>query len=214
VASVRAGRGAFCTSLHGGKAAKKKTRKWFREHSALFNIISVLIDRNRDLAEPFFELPAGNVVRLRRAEKGADATSLKRDDRRIVFEDSLTILRNARECLQEAGIRFSVVLLPSKEVVFHEWARINDWPIPDEYARNVAPRKELHRLYAEFLDAEGLPYRDTLRPPIAALDAEIQADPTLYPTFDDGHPYAPGYVAYAEAAAELLPLRGDTAAAH
>ena len=181
---------------------------WLEENTAVVNGVALTLDRYRETNGPFVELPAGNLVRLRRARKDADATSFDRDDRRVVFEDSLSIIRDARRKLAAAGIRLWLVLIPSKELVFHDWAAAHDWPLPAEFVRDIAPQEELMARYAAFSEAEGIPYRDATAAVVAAFDEEIETGRTLYPTYNDGHPFARGYEAYAEATAELLATGG------
>jgi hypothetical protein len=182
----------------------KSARKWLEQHSALVNAIALMLDRYRDTNGPFLELPSGNVVLLRRAWKNAGATNLELEDRRRVFEDSLQVLRRANRDLAAEGIRFSVVIIPSKELIFHAWAEANDWPEPEAFVRDLAPQVELMARYSDFLDAEGIAHLDATATVLAAFDEELQAGRTLYPTWDDGHPRERGYAAYADAAVELL----------
>ena len=179
---------------------------WVQLHNrvAFLNAIHHLLRRYRERSDQQFILPANNQVRWNRAAKHARATSLENTDRLIVFKDSLSILERAQRKFADKQIGFAVLLIPSKELVFHDWAVANDWPIEAEFKALLAPQKELMERYISFLTSRGIRFGDATQPMVVALDKTISMDRTLYRSGNDGHPNADGYKVYATVAADLL----------
>ena len=186
----------------------KRSGIWLRDRVAFLNAIHHALQRYREKSDRQFVLPAGNQVRWKRANKHARATSLEDADRRTVFEDSLSVLARAHRQLTQQNIGFQVLLIPSKELVLHEWAVAKDWPMEAGFQALLAPQKELMERYTSFLRSRGIPFRDATHAMVIALDEAITADQTLYRIANDGHPRADGYKVYAAVAADLLTADG------
>ncbi len=183
-----------------------------RERSALLDAAWTLFERFASPAEPAFELADDQRVAIRRSRKHQLATSLANDRVALNHLNSLGILKRAQRQLRAAGIRFSVLLVPSHEEVLVAWSHARGEPVPDELDAIVATELAMKRRYQAFLDGSGIPYEDALPAMVAALDEEVRAGRELYPGADD-HPLERGYVAYAEAAEALL-ARADAQDPH
>jgi hypothetical protein len=182
----------------------KNVRDWLLTNSAFINAIDLTVGRYRESTEPRLLLPARNQVRVARARRHARATSLDDVDRQTVFDASLKVLRRADRRFASQGIRFQVVLIPSKELVLYEWAAANGSPIEEEFHEYLRPQAVLMARYAAFLESNGIAFRDATPAMVVRLDAAIGEGRTLYPIADDGHPDASGFGVYTEVAAELL----------
>ncbi|MEW6144416.1 MAG: SGNH/GDSL hydrolase family protein [Thermodesulfobacteriota bacterium] len=112
-----------------------------------------------------------------------------------VTEDAL---REMNEKARALGIEFSVVLIPSKEIVFYEYLRKNGYEPSDDYIQLVDNEKKLVAELSRYMDRQGIEFTDA-RP---YVERELYGPGHVYSTTDDGHPLEEGYEAYARAAYE------------
>ena len=105
------------------------------------------------------------------------------------YEISRHTVAAMRDRVAEAGARFVVLLVPTKETVF--WARINDPGSHIGLRALVEKEEELRRNLMAFLQARGIDFID----PIPAL-RRSEAQP--YFPDADGHPNAVGHAIIAE----------------
>jgi hypothetical protein len=134
-------------------------------------------------------------------------TALDLGDARIEegLRISLAAMRRMRERTAAKGIRFLVVLIPTKEAVFRDLC-----PNPSESHRRLVENEDrVWTLLKESLDRDGIEYADALPVLRARLAAGIQP----YPMSHDGHPNAAGHRAIAELVAALVVERSRQAAA-
>ena len=154
-------------------------------------------------ASPAIRFAAGPCLTLERGERHTRLTSLDDPENRQSFDNALAILRFAHARLRDRGVRFSVLMIPSRERVLLEWSRA--------YAQEKDPRLDalaqgeidLAGKFAEFLAGEAIPVRDAAPTVVAAFAAALARNEAFYPSTSDGHPFAAGYAAYAQAAATL-----------
>lgn len=112
---------------------------------------------------------------------------------------ALAALEIAHERLNAAGVRSLVVLIPTKELVFHGLCPA-DVRARGAYEQ-LQEREARARQQAQArLSARGIAWIDTA----PALEAALRAGVAAYPQTSDSHPNAAGYAALARAVASSL----------
>jgi hypothetical protein len=119
---------------------------------------------------------------------------------KIAFGLAVTedLLREMKRKADAEGIEFSVVLIPSKEIVFYEYLKKNGYELSRDYRELVENEKKLVAELSRFMDSEGIEFTDA-RP---YVERELFGQGRAYSATDDGHPLEEGYEAYARAAYE------------
>jgi lysophospholipase L1-like esterase len=183
------------------REVKTATPLWQR--TALGSAYEQLVDRRlaiRRHPERFvwFE-DAGRKTPLakRRVSRHRRATNLSDPGIAEAYTTTRHLIAQMAAIAKEQGIRFGVLLIPSKENALFESANAAD-PFHAELANSVRQERALTRELVQFLRDRSIPASDAL----AALQ-QASATP-LYPNSESGHPLAAGYQRYAEAARELL----------
>ena len=148
-----------------------------------------------------FVFDADQSVDKSRVRRHLRTTSLERTNVRANFELSKSILADARAELEDASIELIVLLIPSKERVIYEWARSLERD--PEFDEIVASEIRLTDAYTMFFADAGIPHGLAL-PYVGTAFAKAVGEGERFYRPNDGHPYAAGYAAYAEAAARLL----------
>ena len=110
-------------------------------------------------------------------------TALNLDDPRIREGQrvSLEAIRQMHQLAIRDGIRFIVLLIPTKELVFSEHAKGIDTP---SYHTLVRYEQQFWNEAKSFLEANSIEYLDALQP----LQAELEAGAQPYQVSYDGHP--------------------------
>lgn len=107
-----------------------------------------------------------------------------------------------KEAASSAGVKFGVMLIPSRErVVFNRVENASE--LSSEWLHAVELESELVQQFSEFFEASKIPYVDGLPFVLEAFDRVVNTPEPFYPVAD-GHPFSPGYRAYAEAAESLI----------
>jgi len=125
-------------------------------------------------------------------------SALDLEDPRIAegLRISLEALRAMDRRAAARGVRFLVLMIPTKERVFE-----GSWADPSaSYRRLVDNEARLWEAMKSYLDGEGIAHVDAL----GALRGRLARGAQPYPVSDDGHPSAEGHRAIAEAVAESL----------
>ncbi|MGH7891644.1 MAG: hypothetical protein ACREN0_05180, partial [Thermodesulfobacteriota bacterium] len=112
-----------------------------------------------------------------------------------VTEDVLSEMKKRAGSM---GIEFSVVLIPSKEVVFFDYLKKKGYELSADYTGLVDNENKLVAELSRFFGAEGIRFKDA-RP---YIEKELYASSDVYSKTDDGHPLEAGYNAYALAVYE------------
>lgn len=187
-------------------------RDWLARHSIVYRLFTASIagtfarrvelavddHEGRDLI--VFREPASGAVtaftpRLRLRALDLDSAGV-REGLRLSLEQ---LGRMALEC-SEAGVRFLVVLIPTKERVFQLSIEANPEVSAHESLRTLLRNEnQIDREVRQFLDQRRIPYLDLVEPlRRAALHRAI------YPPTGDGHPTGDGYAVIARAVARAI----------
>lgn len=107
-----------------------------------------------------------------------------------------TLVKKMATRANAAGVHFVVLVIPSKEFVFHQYLIANpDKQLPDVYHRMAKAEHRLRDRIFTWLKSEKIPYANALPDVLNALKGEG----SVYPADNDGHPTGRGYKAYADA---------------
>jgi len=125
---------------------------------------------------------------------------LRQDDPRLreglrLTQQSMTAIQ---KIAQEHSIRFLVLLIPTKELVYADAMAAQDGVLSSDYARLVATENSVRREIISYLDASGIQWVDSL-PNLQRMVGE-----PIYPSSTDGHPMPMGYYTIAESVATAL----------
>ena len=130
-----------------------------------------------------------------------DRADISRKVVRDNYEASKSILSLIDTELKRNGIKFGIVIIPSKGVVFERWATINRVPIPEGFS--VEPEKTLIKKYVTFFDEKNIPTINGTNYVVEAFSKSVSRNELFYP-LNDEHPMIKGYESYSKAAAELI----------
>ncbi len=118
-------------------------------------------------------------------------------------EEGLRIsMRTMEACharCREAGVEFHLVLIPTKESVFHELE--SGESAPAEMRKLVRNETQVRARFVAFLDEHNIPFTDSL----PLLRDCLRRGEQPYPIGRDGHPNSTGYRAIAESVAGRVP---------
>lgn len=130
-------------------------------------------------------------------------TTLNRPNNRTNYELSKAVLLDAERRLRDASIGFAVLIIPSKERVVYEWAERNGIVRDPDFDDVVQSEMRLTGEYVAFLEESQIDHALALPQVVDAFAASLEGEEDFY-RLNDGHPFAAGYAAYADAAAALL----------
>jgi hypothetical protein len=127
---------------------------------------------------------------------------LRQDDPRMVEGLRLTTvaLSNIQTLVAEQNTQMLVVLIPTKEMVYVEGMQDLYGTLSDDYIRLIEAETAVHDQLLDFMNANQIPWFDTL----PALQASINDNIITYPPSIDGHPTPDGYQVIANAVAQYL----------
>ena len=130
---------------------------------------------------------------------GYRAPAMDVDDVRIGegLRISLEVLRRMDARARANHLRFVVVLIPTKELVFSEVAEEN---ASQTYKETIQDEEMVWAVTRAFLDANGIEYVE----PLASLRKQLAESNQPYPVSSDGHPNAAGHEAIAAAVNDKL----------
>jgi hypothetical protein len=93
-----------------------------------------------------------------------------------------------------------VVIIPSKDKVYGEWAKTQNISFPNEILDLISYEDEWTIFSKRVANDAGLPTCDLIEPLVELVSTGGKA----YPQFENSHPIAPGYAVYARAIASCL----------
>lgn len=125
-------------------------------------------------------------------------TDLSRERIALGLAVTEDLLREMKKRADAEGIEFSVVLIPSKEIVFFDYLKKRGYELPPDYTGLVDNENGIIAGLSQFMKAEGIKFADA-RP---YIEKDLNTAGGVYSRTDDGHPLEAGYSAYARAAYE------------
>jgi len=140
-------------------------------------------------------------VRKRGVIKRDMNSDLSRKEVKANFDISKTIFSVITKELRDKGIKFKIIIIPSKRIVIEQWAVNNSVEVPEKFP--IYHEKELISKYLAFFKKNGIPAIDTTSLVVEAFTKSTQSGEEFYP-FEDGHPREEGYRAYSLAAEKLM----------
>jgi hypothetical protein len=167
---------------------------------AIVSAVSYLNNKRTSNNDSYHDV-GGQAIKKNRVAQHLKYTDLSDPAIRASFENSLSIISFINSELGNQGIKFGVVILPSKELVLQEWARTSKIPLPDGY--RIDKEEELIGAYLEYFSNTGISYIDATPFVLAAFQADTESGRIFYPR-GDGHPLVNGYQSYAMAAEALI----------
>jgi lysophospholipase L1-like esterase len=111
------------------------------------------------------------------------------------LEMTKTLISRMAARSRQNGIELIVMVIPSREYIFHELLSGSRQDLPEIYQQMASSEAILRADIASWLTAQGLPYVD-IAPKL--LEA-VKSQGDIYPRINDGHPLPAGYAAYANA---------------
>ena len=197
---------AECIKKPRSTKAKKREIK-LKNYSALLSSLSYLRKKylNPIKAKLFTNknyFYIGDIIaRKSQVFKRNEMTNLQQPEVKANFEASKTILSMIRDKLHKRGIKFGVVIIPSKGLVIEQWAKNNKVKLPEKF--NTTSVKALINKYISFFEDEKIFAIDSTPFVVEAFTKSVELKEDFYPLGDD-HPLVRGYGSYSLAAAELI----------
>ena len=167
---------------------------------AIVSVTSYLNNKRTSNNDSYYDV-GGQPVQKKRAASHQEYADLSDPVIASSFSNSLVIINYINSNLGQSGIKFGVVIIPSKELVIKEWAQANNIPLPDGY--NVSNEETLISAYLEHFSSSEINFVDATPFVLEAFQADTQFATIFYPR-GDGHPVARGYQSYARAAATMV----------
>jgi hypothetical protein len=178
-----------------------------RQHSAILSFLDQLTLRSRSLSA-LDDLPPGlhddvfvvttppneKFIELNRLRSHGDKMDLDDAHIRSAFDASLTVIAEMHASAGERDVRFAVLLVPTMENVFHDYLVARDYDLPPVFRSTVERERRLFDELTRFLARADIPSASAL----PRLTATLESGGPLYAPYDQGHPLAAGYAAYAE----------------
>jgi hypothetical protein len=171
-----------------------------KSNLAIASATSYLNNKRTSNNESYYDV-GGQPVKKDRVANHLKYTDLSDPVVETSFNNSLVIINHINSSLKKNGIKFGVVILPSKELVLQEWAQVSNIPLPDGY--RIANEEELIGAYVEYFSNSGIYFIDATPFVLEAFQADTQSARIFYPR-GDGHPFVSGYQSYARAAETLV----------
>ena len=170
-----------------------------------YRIRDALVVSNLAYGDEYYLFPHGLTASKRLVRNYSKAAALTRDRNILGFERSQRFFAEAADLYRRGKIGFSVVLIPSKALVIHQWALEDKVRLDEEFMALVAHQATLLDRYKAFFEERGIAHVDALPYVLSAFRRETEAGNKFFPV-GDGHPLEAGYEAYAEAALVGLKL--------
>lgn len=171
-----------------------------KSNLAIVSAVSYLNNKRTSNNEAYYDV-GGQPVQKKRIANHQKYADLSDPVVATSFRNSLVIISHINNNLNQSGIKFGIVILPSKELVIQEWAQANNIPLPDGYL--VTNEEALIGAYLEYFANSEINFVDATPFVVEAFQADTQFATIFYPR-GNGHPFASGYQSYARAAATLI----------
>ncbi len=117
-----------------------------------------------------------------------------------LYQFSKKLFEEMNERSEKALVKFGVVFLPSKEVVFYDYMVERGYELPQDLHDTVKNELEMKRGLIEFFDSKNIRYVDA-----TPYMIDLIHDPgNIYPDWADCHPLAAGQAGYAHAVLDMI----------
>lgn len=124
-----------------------------------------------------------------------DSMDLKHPEIAHSLEITKTLISRMISRSQENGVQAIVMVIPSKEFIFHDYLARTSQPLPEVYQQMAANEASLRNAVLAWLSAQSIAYVDIA----PALSEAVMKQGRIYPHDNDGHPLPAGYEVYAKA---------------
>jgi len=200
------------------KKFRKSIKPWFTEHSNLYGLYwrakyelshigekddedrwqsaKASADKHPEKTQAFSSKLSRTVFKsaYRLTALNLDDPTI-REGQRIILE----VIRRMDQLASRDGIRFIVLLIPTKELVFSEQAK---GITASSYQALVENERQFWKEVKLYLDEHSIEYMDSLQ----SLQAQLETNSQPYRVTGDGHPREHGYRAIAHAIHSYLAL--------
>ena len=188
---------------HTHDAIDNVFRHSIKYHTAVGSMATMLIKKSA------IGRPAGFIVshpqnpthiaanRIESLAKSLDLTDVKIS---AALEQTAEILAAANQQCAQQGTSFTVMLIPTRESVYFENQKNRNPELSGTLALVANRELEARTWLASVMTNQQVDFVDILPAMAAALDAK----PTVYPSYDEGHPLADGYATYAASVSQKL----------
>ena len=196
-----------------------RMRNWLSQHSIIYRVVAhgPLLNKVKENArfwqvsrnsDPFTTSLIVDEKNIREAFRPIsianrlDQTSGPvREGMRITFK----LLQEMNDACRQAGCRFLVLIIPTKEMVFSDYLDKNSrLHLHEALARLITNERSARNALFTFLDSTGIAYLDVLPALKQSVGGELYARTTR-----DMHPSKNGYKVIGEAVAEYLRRSGS-----
>jgi lysophospholipase L1-like esterase len=194
------------------KTKKKEKEDKFRlkDKSAIASMLSELNANRKAWMKIYFPDAGSDVdihdnrvkslISMERIKAHNDYMDLARPEIKMAFEMLNIFLESASQKVRNENIRFTVLLIPSRERVFYDYLTENNHNLPEVYRSLVRKEDKLRQATMLLLEENKIRYGDVL----PGLQQALLENSNLYPVKDDGHPLKKGYSIYADVAEKLI----------
>jgi lysophospholipase L1-like esterase len=146
------------------------------------------------------EPPNDKLIELNRLRSHREKLDTDNASIRAAFDAALTVVAEMHAAAEVRDVAFGVLLVPTMENAFYDFLLARDYDLPPVFHATVAGERRLFEELAVFLGERGIAYTSAL----PRLAAALETGGPLYAPYDQGHPLAAGYAAYAQAVSEDL----------
>jgi hypothetical protein len=124
-----------------------------------------------------------------------DSMDLKHPEIAHSLEITKTLISRMVSRGQENGVQTVVMVIPSKEFIFHGYLARAAQPLPEVYQQMVTSEASLRSAVLAWLSSQSIAYVDIA----PAISEAVTKHAGIYPHDNDGHPLPAGYEVYAKA---------------
>ena len=183
---------------HSEAEVDNSFRHTIKFHTATGSALNQLVKRSRFGRQVGFEIPHAthpthiSHQRIRSFNGDMDLTD---PPIAAAFGTTVQMLARAQQTCAAAGVRLTVLLIPTRESAYSQnpHSGQNSWP--NELQQMVQRETDLRSRLQATLQQQQIEHIDLLPSLAAALDSEAP----IYAAHDEGHPLAEGYRVYAAA---------------
>ncbi len=185
---------------HSEQEIHNSFRHALKYHTATGSALNQLVKRSRFGRPAGFEIPHPQhptFVSNRRIHSFSNDMDLTDPPIAAAFQQTIQILAKAQQQCTAAGVRLTVLLIPTREYVYFNSSSSGQSSWPDELRQMVQRESEVRTRLAAAVAQRQLDVVD----PLTSLATALESESAIYSAHDEGHPLAEGYRVYAAAIA-------------